>query len=119
MLATQAIGMMASLLSFVLWVPQAVTVWRWRADPDRLAAVSMSTQMLLLANTILWCAYAALTNSFWVGASGLINAPLAVMVACILWRSRRAVPAVPVLTLLPVLVQADEDDRQPVLARAA
>ena len=80
-------GFLASSLSFLLWLPQAALVWRARADPDQLAAISISTQVLLVANCALWGAYAVLVGAFWVGAPGLVNAPLAPMTIAVIHRA--------------------------------
>jgi hypothetical protein len=67
-------------------------VWRHRHDDGRLGGVSVASQLLLVANAALWGGYAVVTDSFWVGAPGLINAPLAVGTIVLLRRSRRAAP---------------------------
>ncbi|WP_315096660.1 hypothetical protein [uncultured Cellulomonas sp.] len=87
-LHVEVVGFLASLLSLVLWWPQAARVWRYRHDGSRLGGVSLPTQVLLLANAALWAVYALLTGSFWVGAPGLVNAPLAVATIAVLLRSR-------------------------------
>lgn len=46
--ATEALGMLASLTSFVLWVPQGRRVWRGRNDPAALAGIALSTQAISL-----------------------------------------------------------------------
>jgi uncharacterized protein with PQ loop repeat len=87
-LHVEVVGLLASLVSLVLWWPQAARVWRFRHEAGRLGGVSIPTQVLLLANAALWAAYALLTGSFWVGAPGLVNAPLAVLTLAVLHRSR-------------------------------
>ncbi|WP_421732711.1 hypothetical protein [Cellulomonas sp.] len=90
-LHVELVGFVASVLSLVLWWPQAVRVWRLRHDGSGLGGVSIPTQVLLLANAALWAVYAVLTGSFWVGAPGLVNAPLALSTIVLVRRSR--VPA--------------------------
>jgi uncharacterized protein with PQ loop repeat len=88
----ETLGFAASVVSFVLWWPQAVRVWRCSRRGESLSGVSLSSQALLLVNALLWGAYAIITQSLWVGAPGLINAPLAVLTIVVLHRSRRAHP---------------------------
>jgi uncharacterized protein with PQ loop repeat len=85
----ETLGFTASVVSFVLWWPQAVRVWRCRRRGESLSGVSLSSQVLLLLNASLWGAYAVLTESLWVGAPGLINAPLAMVTIVVLARARR------------------------------
>ena len=84
---TGAVGLVASVVSLVLWWPQALLVWRCRRQPDRLRGVSVPSQVLLLLNAVLWGVYAVATNSLWVGAPGLVNAPLALVTIAILRRT--------------------------------
>jgi hypothetical protein len=77
-------------VSLVLWWPQALVVWRCRRDPDRLRGVSVTSQVLLLLNAVLWGVYAVAAQSLWVGAPGLVNAPLAVVTIVVLRRSASA-----------------------------
>ena len=93
-LLTEAIGFVASVVSLVLWWPQAARVWRHRHDGGQLGGVSISTQVLLLVNAALWGAYAVATGSFWVGAPGLVNVPLALLTITLLRRARGSAPRV-------------------------
>jgi uncharacterized protein with PQ loop repeat len=83
------LGFVASVISFVLWWPQAALVWRCRKHREQLGGVSTSSQVLLLMNACLWGAYAVGTGSLWVGAPGLVNGPLAVITIVLLRQSRR------------------------------
>lgn len=85
---TTALGMTASTIAFVMFVPQAFRVWRTRHDAHALVGLSLSTQFLILANATIWGAYAFVLGEFWVGAPGIINAPLAVAVIVLTVRSR-------------------------------
>lgn len=91
------IGFLASCLSFILWMPQALIVWRARTNPIVLSGVSKATQFFVLANASLWGFYAVLTASFWVGAPGLINAPLALMTLVLLFRAKKQLQIDPLL----------------------
>lgn len=85
---TTALGMTASTIAFVMFVPQAFRVWWTRHDAHALVGLSLSTQFLILANATIWGAYAFVLGEFWVGAPGIINAPLAVAVIVLTVRSR-------------------------------
>lgn len=93
LLGGEALGFSASVIAFVLFVPQALRVWKVRADPAALSGVSLGTQFFLLSNAVLWAFYAVETQAFWVGAPGLVNAPLAICVIILVTRARRASPA--------------------------
>ena len=62
LLLTEGIGFVASVVSFVLWWPQAARVWRHRHDGGQLGGVSISSQVLLVVNAALWGAYAVVTG---------------------------------------------------------
>ena len=81
-------GFTGSVVSLVVWWPQALLVWQSRSDPHRLRGVSVTTQVLLFLNAVLWGAYAVATQSLWVGAPGLVNAPLALLTIAVTRRSR-------------------------------
>lgn len=91
----EIVGFIASVVSFVLWWPQAALVWRCRGGGEQLSAVSMSSQSLLLINAALWGAYAIGTGSLWVGAPGVINGPLAILTIVLLRRARQQRPRTP------------------------
>ena len=82
------IGLSAAVVSFVLWLPQALLVWKNRRNPLALSGVSMATQYLVMTNAVLWGVYALATGAYWAGAPGLVNLPLAVMTVSV---TRRAI----------------------------
>jgi uncharacterized protein with PQ loop repeat len=84
--ATESIGMMASLTSFLLWLPQGARVWKHRHDPSRLGGIAMSTQVISLAGNLLWGVYAILIGSFWLGAPAVVNGPIALGTIVVLRR---------------------------------
>lgn len=88
--ATEVIGMMASLTSFLIWLPQGARVWKHRRDPAQLHGIVLSTQVLSLAGNVLWGVYALLIGSFWLGAPSLVNAPIAVATLVIVGRASQA-----------------------------
>lgn len=88
LLGAETLGIVASVIAFVLWLPQAVKAWESRSDPHALAGVSLSTQVLVLANAVLWAGYGVETGALWVAAPGLVNAPLSLLVMGLIVRSR-------------------------------
>lgn len=89
MLGTNALGIMASIIAFLLFVPQAMRAWDARNQPAAMSAVSIGTQVLLLTNAIVWALYGLGTHAFWVAAPGIVNGPLALVVMSLVIRSRR------------------------------
>lgn len=88
--ATEVVGMLASLSSFVIWVPQGRRVWRARHEPARLAGIAVSTQAISLAGNVLWSLYAIGIGSFWLGAPGIVNIPILTMTVVVLRRHATA-----------------------------
>lgn len=84
------LGFFGTLISFILWIPQARAVWRSRKDPHALRAVSISTQLLVVINASIWFIYAYVLKEFWVGAAGFINMPLAFLTIYLLLKARNA-----------------------------
>jgi uncharacterized protein with PQ loop repeat len=104
--ATEAIAMLASLTSFLLWLPQGARVWKHRHDPSRLAGIAMSTQVIALAGNLLWGVYALAIDSFWLGAPAVVNGPIAIGTILVLRRGAAATVepgAAPVLHRAPDL----------------
>jgi len=95
----ELLGFTASVMSFVLWWPQAALVWRCRKRGEQLRGVSTSSQLLLLTNACLWGAYAVGTGSLWVGAPGLVNGPLAIITIVLLRQARQRLRPLPAGTL--------------------
>jgi uncharacterized protein with PQ loop repeat len=124
--ATEAIGMMASLTSFLLWLPQGARVWKYRHDPAQLAGIALSTQVIALAGNLLWGVYAILIGSFWLGAPAVVNGPIAIGTILVLRRgavaaraAALAAAALPdVATVLPAEVAAPARSVAPVRAQA-
>lgn len=89
MSASDLLGPIASVMSFLLFLPQAMKTWQNRNDPHALRGLSIWTQVALLANALLWAGYGLDTRAFWVAAPGLINGPLAIATIFLILRSRR------------------------------
>lgn len=83
------LGLTASIISFVLWFPQAMQTWRVRNDPQAMAGISVGTQWLLVANAIIWASYAVLAHAWWSGVPSLVNLPLALGTLYLIYRTRR------------------------------
>jgi uncharacterized protein with PQ loop repeat len=82
------IGAAAFAVSVALFVPQAITVWRSRNDPNALRGVSMVGQWLLLCNAGLWAVYGIGVGAWWTAAPSFVNGPLAAFVLYLLRRAR-------------------------------
>lgn len=111
---TEALGLLASLTSFILWIPQGVRVWRARRDPAALSGIAVSTQVISLVGNVLWFVYALLIQSFWLGAPIVVNLPVLLMTIAVLVRARRmaavpttATPPPPSDTAAPTTAIAD------------
>ncbi|WP_298454891.1 hypothetical protein [uncultured Cellulomonas sp.] len=103
--ATEVIGMMASLTSFLLWLPQGARVWKHRHDPAQLSGIALSTQVIAVAGNLLWGVYAVLLGSLWLGAPAVVNLPIALATIVVL---RRGAITAPVVALGPVADPAAE-----------
>ena len=88
-ISTGVVGLLASIMSMVIGLPQAVNVWKFKNDPERLAGISGLAQYMMIGSGALWVAYADMTHSFWVAASVMTSVPLALFTLAILSRSRR------------------------------
>lgn len=78
----------APVLAFALFLPQAVSTWRNRHDGDRLRAISLWTQALILVNATAWGLVAVDLGVFAVGAPGIVNGPLAILTIALVRRAR-------------------------------
>ncbi|GEN80994.1 hypothetical protein [Actinotalea fermentans] len=87
--ATEVVGMLASLSSFVIWVPQGRRVWQARHEPAQLTGIAVSTQAISLVGNVLWSLYAIGIGSFWLGAPGIVNIPILTMTVVVLRRHAR------------------------------
>jgi len=104
---TELVGCAASIVSLVLWWPQAARVWKYRNDPEQLAGISRLGQLLLVASGAIWTIYAALTDSLWLAVSVSTNIPLGLLTLAILSQGRwHECPAVAALTGSPLPAMA-------------
>lgn len=83
------VGFTASVVAFVLWLPQARLTLRLRHSPRALSGISLGTQSLLAFNALLWFGYGFLEQAFWIAAPGFINLPLACLTIGLVLRARR------------------------------
>jgi len=74
------LGFLANITSFILWVPQAITTWKNRGNKEALQGVSYGTQILAILNTILWCIYGLMIQSYWLAMGTLTVLPLALWI---------------------------------------
>ena len=86
-LLTEVSGLLASITGLLLWLPQGLRVWRDRHAPDRLAGISVPTQVLSLAGNVLWLLHAIGIGSFWLGAPSVVTVPIAVMTIVVVRRA--------------------------------
>ena len=86
---TQVFGFLASLITFILWVPQSTHTWKNRNKPEVLKGISLGTQWLMITSSIFWLGYAILAPAYWSGAPCLINIPLAAITIFLIHRSRK------------------------------
>ncbi|GHU37902.1 hypothetical protein FACS1894192_08040 [Bacilli bacterium] len=75
---TNIVGLIANLLSIVLWMPQARTTWQNRKNPQAIKGISLETQIIVAANTICWCIYGFMTHDFWLPIGTACILPLAI-----------------------------------------
>lgn len=83
------LGVTGNIFSVVLFVPNALTVYRHRKDTAAMRGVSATMQLFVLGNALTWFLYAWVTQAWWVAAPGAFNAPLAVFVLVLIWRAHR------------------------------
>jgi uncharacterized protein with PQ loop repeat len=115
--ATEAIGMMASLTSFVILLPHAARIWKYRNNPAELRGIAMGSQIIGLAGTFLWGTYAIVTDQVWVGAPHLVNGPITVATIVVLRRARQPVESPAARFELPrILVRTGKPVRELVAA---
>ena len=85
---TELVGFFASMVSLILWWPQAARVWKFRNNPDQLAGISRLGQLLLVLSGVVWTVYASLTDSVWLAVSVSTNIPLGLITLAILSQGR-------------------------------
>jgi uncharacterized protein with PQ loop repeat len=94
-----ALGAVAFVTAFSLFLPQAHKAWTNRRDAAALAGISVFGQWLILINQSLWTVYGLAAKAYWTVAPGVIIMPTAAFVLILLARSKRAhsaaVPASP------------------------
>lgn len=92
------VGFAATSTSLLRLIPQAVQTYNQRKDYEALRGLSLATQWLTLANSLLWIIYGVLLHlvsktgweALWIGAPSIINMPLAAMIIVLTSRARRA-----------------------------
>lgn len=80
------LGIIANVTSMSLWLPQALTTYKNRNNPQALQGLSLLTLYLGLANTLTWGIYGLYTGDFWIGIGSVIIAPSTI--AIIFWKRK-------------------------------
>lgn len=104
------VNIVAPLIAFGMFIPQAVQTWKIRKNPEKLSAISPGTQWLILLNATLWFVLAVDLQSFAVGAPGFVNAPLAIATLALIYfaklsEKRRGRESLLVTKPLPIPVE--------------
>lgn len=88
----EAVGYVGSAGAATMWIPQAVRAVRHRADPDALAALSLTTYLVALGFNVLLLVYGAVEHARPVVVAGAVNLVCAavIVVALASGRSRRS-----------------------------
>jgi len=93
-MSIQVMGVCASIMSLMIWLPQAKRTWQNRNNAKEMSAISIQTQMLLIVNNIMWIVYGThIAGGFWIWAAAIVNIPVAVMTTYLILRSKGRVSA--------------------------
>ena len=84
------VGAVGTLVSVVMFWPQALRIRNLRHDRLALSGVSAWGQVGVLVNASTWLVYAAASRAWWSGAPGLVNIPVAAYCLWVLRCSREA-----------------------------
>lgn len=86
---TDVVGAIASVCSFLLFLPQAVSTWKNRKDKQALKGISKGTQWLIICNATSWFILGFLEQNIYIALPGVVNLPLAVFTLVLIHRSYR------------------------------
>lgn len=81
-------GVLASAVTFIMFIPTALSVYRHRHSPASLEGVSASTAWMMVVGSTAWIVYGLGTGAFWVSAPSAVNLPLGVVILVMLARAR-------------------------------
>lgn len=84
----EAFGGIGSVVSLVMFLPQATRTWRLRRRPDALTGISRSGMVLVLVNALAWAAYGIGAGAYRTAIPSAGNAPLALGVLWLLLARR-------------------------------
>lgn len=87
-LIVDAANVIATVSSFLIFIPQALVAWRVRKDPVKLQGISATGQWFILISETAWLILGYDLHSFAVAASWFLNAPLSTIVLILVYRSR-------------------------------
>ncbi|MFE3279978.1 hypothetical protein [Nocardia sp. NPDC059239] len=94
-LMTNIFGFGGMVVSIVMFIPNARSVWQYRADRAALAAVSLGSQILILTASVLWIGYSLLISAWWSLAPNVVTLGLQAFTIVVLARARSANPQRP------------------------
>jgi len=88
-MSVHILGLAASLMSLMIWLPQMKHTWQNRNNPHEMSAISTMTQVLLITNNILWILYGThIPNGFWIWASAIVNIPVGIFTIYLINRAK-------------------------------
>lgn len=90
--AVTIIGFFGSVTSCMMFIPDAIRVFKLRHDVHALAGVSLYAKGFAMVNSVLWITYAVLINAFWLGLPSSINIFVNTITVFIVTQSRRSHP---------------------------
>lgn len=80
------LGITGNVTSIILWFPQAKNIWLNRHDAKALRIISIGTQKLAAANTLVWCFYGLLKRDSWLPIATVFVLPCALLT--IYWKRK-------------------------------
>ncbi len=111
----ESLAWLGALVSCLLSIPQLIQA----LHSDRLDGVSATTYLLVLANAVVWAAWAVLAGQYAAGVPALVNGPAAVLILARLHRTRQSTaPRQPSRPSTDAL-RADVPDPQPCVGSSA
>jgi hypothetical protein len=84
-----ALGWTGSAASCLIVAPQAWRTWTHRHDAAALSGVSVAAMLFVVANSVVWAAWAVLEEAYPAGLPSLINGPAAAATAVAVVIGRR------------------------------
>ncbi|TXG75817.1 hypothetical protein E6Q11_06555 [Candidatus Dojkabacteria bacterium] len=82
------LGIVASLITTALFMPQAFSVYQNKHNPAALEGVSIITSWLAITSGVLWVFYAMLTGAIWIAVPSFVSVPLSLFIVTVLYKTR-------------------------------